>query len=202
MRRQAGHDRPARAGGSHGDEGRHRGNGSGGSRRRRDRADGSDGRYRCYRSHRGDGRYRGNRRHGCDRGNGCDRRDWRNRSHRSRRPGHRPRLHSASAAEQVTLSNNVLNYRLVNGSGTRGAAQPLSTLANYPGTAADNVVDVSEAIQHDTLYVDVVTAGGHAAELTCTLSGGSGLDNGATPAVACNSGTPTNPVYWVTIPFP
>ncbi|MEY9858681.1 hypothetical protein ABH935_004296 [Catenulispora sp. GAS73] len=86
----------------------------------------------------------------------------------------------------------------------RGAAQSLSTGAlasGYPGTTADPVVDVSEAIQHDHLYVNVVTAGGHAAELICKLNGTTGLDQGATPTVACNRATSGPAVYWVTIPF-
>ena len=49
----------------------------------------------------------------------------------------------------------------------------------------------------------MVTAGGHAAELICKLSGSTGLDQGATPTVACNRAAAGQPaVYWVTIPFP
>lgn len=114
--------------------------------------------------------------------------------------------HSASQGEQVGLNNNVLNYRFVNGSQVRSPLpQTLSALPGYPGTTvapAAPVVDVSETIQSDTLFVDVVTSTGNAAELMCKLNGITGLDNGAPAILACNSGTIANPQYWKVIPFP
>jgi hypothetical protein len=114
--------------------------------------------------------------------------------------------HSASQGEQVGLNNNVLNYRFVNGSQVRSPLpQTLSALPGYPGTTvapAAPVVDVSETIQSDTLFVDVVTSTGNAAELLCKLNGITGLDNGAPAILACNSGTIANPQYWKVIPFP
>lgn len=78
----------------------------------------------------------------------------------------------------------------------------MSVPAGYPGTAAATVVHVAETIQSDLLYVDAVTSNATAAELVCKLNGATGLDNGATVAVACNRAAMGPAIYWVTIPFP
>jgi hypothetical protein len=79
---------------------------------------------------------------------------------------------------------------VTNPGGAITTARDLSGLPGYPGS----VTDASVTVMGNHLIIDVVNPSNSAAELTCTVNGGTSLQAGSSLASACGS--------WAAIPFP